>query len=121
MGDMATWFQEGGSAMLPIAALGALGGALGIVGAIARVRGLAVGALLCGGLALALGVLAWQEGLREVDQALATVSPEYHAEVRVRGNEIAVIPLELGLGCLFPGLITGALALLITRGRPTPR
>lgn len=121
MGDLATWFQEGGSAMLPIAALGALGGALGIVGAIAQVRGLALAALLCGALALALGVVSWQEGLHEVEQAIATVSPEFHAEVRVRGNEIAHIPLELGLGCLFPGLITGVLALLITRGRPTPR
>jgi hypothetical protein len=112
MGEFAHWYQDGGVFMRFILLLGLSGAALGLIAALRRQRTRAWLALGVAALCLGIGVVGWQLGLVEMRDALATVAPDYHAEVIARGTAIAVVPLQFAMICGAPALLGGLVALV---------
>lgn len=120
MGEFAQWYQEGGEFMRYILILGISGAALGLIASLRRQRTKAWLALGVAALCLGIGVVGWQLGLVQMRDALATVAPEYRAEVIARGTAIAVVPLHFAMICCAPALLGGLVALVLgkeIRGR----
>ena len=107
---MAEFFAEGGFWMYPIALLGLVGVVLGAVGLGTRSRSVALGGLTCAALVTVLGVAGMMSGRTQVDQALATVSPEDAELIRTVGYKEASRPLQLGGGFGMLGALLGVAA-----------